>query len=164
VQPTTLPADAPVCETSDLRLRQRLTGSLMNQPFSIVVVTNVRAGACALHGYPTISAAWAGTRRVGIRVRNGFVFEADDPGSHRFVVPPQGTAWFAVGTAMADEGRPLITFTRLAIAVTPGTSVSSSAEVAVALGSTALKGMPYGITVTAFAPGTGPVYADSGNT
>ena len=83
------------------------------------------------------------------------IYEVMDPTPTLFSVAPRGHAWFAAGTAMGYEG-PLLTFTEVAVATDVHTSVGKSLRVPVDLGATGRKGKPYGIMVTAFAPGTAP--------
>ena len=150
-----IPAGEPRCSPEDLSAKETGGGSVMNQPWSIITVTNTSGRACTLHGYPTITAAWTRQGRYPVDVLDAGIYEVMDPTPTLFSVAPRGHAWFAAGTGMGYEG-PLLTFTEVAVATDAHTSVGRSLHVPVALGATGRKGQPYGITVTAFAPGTGP--------
>ena len=78
-----------------------------------------------------------------------------DPTPTLFAVAAYGHAWSAAGTGTGYEG-PLLTFSEVAVATGGHTSVGSSLRAQVDLSATGHKGKPYGITVTAFAPGTAP--------
>jgi hypothetical protein len=127
----------------------------MNQPWSIITVTNTSGRACTLHGYPSITATWTRQGRYPVDVLDSGIYEVTDPTPVLFSVAPRGHAWFAAGTGMGFEG-PLLTFTEIAVSTDQHTTVATSLRVPVALSATGRKGHPYGITVTAFAPGTAP--------
>lgn len=150
-----IPADEPKCSIEDLSAKETGGGSVMNQPWSIITVTNRSGRACTLDGYPAITAAWTGQSRYPVAVLDSGIYEVPDPSPTLFSLAPHGHAWFAAGTGMGYEG-PLLTFTEVAVATDVHTSVGKSLRVPVALGATGRKGKPYGIIVTAFAPGTAP--------
>jgi hypothetical protein len=127
----------------------------MNQPWSIITVTNTSGRACTLQGYPTITATWTRQSRYPVDVLDSGIYEVTDPTPTLFSVAPHGRAWFAAGTGMGYDG-PLLTFTEIAVATDGHTGVLKSLRVPVDLSATGRKGRPYGITVTAFAPGTAP--------
>lgn len=146
--------EAP-CSVRSLSARETGGGSVMNQPWSIVTLTNTGSRACTLDGYPVVDAAWTARGRYPVSVLDAGIFEVVDPGPTRFSVPPGAHAWFAAGTGMSYLG-PLLAFTEIAFATTRGTSVAQSVRVRVDLDATGRAGAPYGVIVTAFAPGTGP--------
>jgi hypothetical protein len=127
----------------------------MNQPWSIITVTNTSGRACTLDGYPAITAAWTSRGRQAARILDSGLYEVPDPGPTLFSLAPRGHAWFAAGTGMGYDG-PLLTFTQIAVATSRHTGVAESLRVRVDLGATGRQGEPYGISVTAFAPDTIP--------
>jgi hypothetical protein len=143
------------CLARSLSARETGGGSVMNQPWSIVTLTNTSDRACTLDGYPQVDAAWTARGRYPVYVLDTGIYEVIDPGPAPFSLAPGGHAWFAAGTGMGYEG-PLITFTEIAFATDRRTSVANSVRVHIELGDTGRRGTPYEISVTAFAPGTGP--------
>jgi hypothetical protein len=148
-------AAVPTCSSADLSARQTGSGAGMSQPYSQITVTNTSAGFCSLKGYPAITGAWTKSGRKGIRVTKGNLQNIAGPGPRRFVLAPGGHAWFAVGAATAYDP-PLVNFTRIAFAPTPGGSTATSVIARLRLPATAPQGKPFPIGVTAFAPGSHP--------
>ena len=156
-----------LCTVRDLAAKETGGGSVASQPFSLITVTNMSHHACTLRGYPHVAAAWAGTipgspapiisaHREPIAITNGSLYEVTDPGPSLFSVAPDTFAWFAVGSVTALDP-PLVTFTRLIFSPANPTSLCRTGiNLQVALGATASRGHPFGLTVTAFAPGRPP--------
>jgi len=150
-----IPAGEPTCSAEDLSAKETGGGSVMNQPWSIITLTNNSGRACTLHGYPTITATWTRLGRYPVHVLDSGIYEVADPTPTLFSVAPRGHAWFAAGTGMGYDG-PLLTFTEIAVATDRHTRVAKSFRVPIDLSATGRKGQPYGIIVTAFAPGSAP--------
>lgn len=146
-------AHPPVQACRATRLEPRVVdaGSVMSQPFVTIALRNDGPGVCRLRGYPDVVAYGqpdgAGpSRRLGIRVRNGSIYERPDRGPRNVVLLPHEAAVFSVGTATAyDGGAHLITVTRLGI-TPPGDTVSLSLRVDLAASHPRGKPIPVGVT------------------
>lgn len=153
------------CTAAELVADQTSSGAGMSQPFAIITVTNRGSSACTLTGYPTITAAsGAAIQPTGtspgpltdepIAVTNGALYAVADPGPSTLTIEPGGHAWFALGTATAYDG-PVITLGLVSVSLdgstTPGTGALT---IPVSLPVAAPTGKPFGIKVTAYAPGT----------
>lgn len=122
------------CPAGHLRpkLVTSASGSTMSQPFVTIALRNRSADACRLVGYPALAAFGHGalghgksdpSRRLGIHLRRGSIYERTDPGPRRLVVPPYGTVSFTVGTATAYQGGAhLLIITRFDITLTGETA------------------------------------------
>jgi hypothetical protein len=111
-------ARLPRCRSAQLRARVALFGSEASQPFVTIALRNSSATACALRGYPEVSAfghrPGAPVSRLAIHARHESIYERRDPGPHRVRLGPGATASFNIGTATAYDGS-LVTVTRLLI-------------------------------------------------
>jgi hypothetical protein len=141
------------CTAGDVAAHVGRSGSLANQPFAMVVVTNQSDRACTLRGYPQLSHVRA--HRAGgpdgplsVTVRDGSNYEYADPGPSSVRLDPGGQVSFALGTATAGGG-PLYTVTSLRIAIGGG-----EVTVPVSLAIAAVPGHGFMISTTAYAPGT----------
>lgn len=153
------------CTAAELIAEQTSSGAGMSQPFAIITVTNRGSRACTLTGYPTITAA-SGTeiKPTGtspgpltdepISVTNGALNAVADPGPRTLRVAPGGHAWFALGTATAYDG-PVVTLGRVSVSLDGSSAPGAGAlAIPVDLAAGAPAGKPFGIKVTAYAPGT----------
>jgi hypothetical protein len=158
-------AAGPVCTAADLTAARTSGGGEMSQPFAIITLTNASAHACELSGYPAITSARGNSlqstgvdagmpRDVPISVIDGSIYEVADPGPTRFTLDPGGNAWFALGTATAYDG-PAVLLGQVSVAL-DGASTSVPGELAISVSQSvaAATGEAFGITVTAYAPGT----------
>ena len=141
----------PRCSADDLSAKVTGTGEGMSQPSAFITVTNTGAKSCTVRGYPTITAARTKNGRQAITVTKGAVNNAPDTKVTRIVLGPRGRAWFAIGTATADDP-PAVTFIRIVFTTKAG---GGRAAVRVSLPATAPTGKPFPIGITAFAPGVG---------
>ena len=142
------------CSGSDLRARETGGGAVASQPLSFVTVTNTSHRACTLHGHPAITAAWAHLHRLRTSVHPGSLYEVPDPGATLFSIGPGQQAWFALGTGTAFDST-VIAITRVRFAPASAfVRCQHGLSVAVSLPVNARTGQPYGIGVTAFAPGS----------
>jgi hypothetical protein len=152
-------AAARPCSGSALAASGLYSGQEMNQPYTVVRVTNMSSTACVLDGYPEVTLTTTGISPAGpspvqaptLAVTRGSIMQVEDPGSTSFVVKPGGQAWFAVGTGLAYDP-PLLDIDTLKFGVAGGGSRVAVAGLRQQI--TGLTGKPLPITVTAFAPGT----------
>jgi hypothetical protein len=121
----TAPPRIAACRAADLSGTVTDGGSLANQPFVIIALTNTSGSFCHLGGYPKITGAigypWSkpsAKRPLSLRVTNGSNYERTDPGPRRIELAPQAAASFAMGTGTA-YGPEVYTITSLRVIV-PG--------------------------------------------
>lgn len=142
-------AQLPRCRSTQLRARVAEFGSEASQPFVTIALRNHSATACALHGYPRLSAVGhrlgGSVKRLRIQIRRGPVYERRDPGHHHVALTPGTTASFSIGTATAYDP-PLVTLTRLLVRL-PGET--ASLPVRVQMYATAPRSRPIPVGVTA---------------
>jgi hypothetical protein len=147
-------AAASPCDTSDLSAKVTGTAAGMSQPSTFITVTNISGSTCTVKGYPTITRMKTKKGAQKFTVTNGAVMNAPKPKVKTLSLAPGGKAWFAIGTATAYDP-PLVTFTKMAFALAPGTSVGDSLKVKITQPATAPSGKPFPVGVTAFGKGTG---------
>ena len=154
VSPT--PAGSTVaCAENQLGAVEVRHGAEASSPFSVIKVVNGTRQACTLSGYPG-PAFWqvGGGKlvKLPLKVTRGSTREVRDPGPTRFLVPPGGSAWFAVstGTGYGGRMRSLTYFTFYPTARTTGVGVLCGVNLATNSPN------PIPVTVTAFAPGPPP--------
>ena len=158
--PVTGPIEMPRfgCSAEDLTAEAAYSGQDMNQPYTLVRVTNRSQTPCELHGYPEIAISaslafgHAPLVRAEVDLTRGSIYQVADPGSHASTLEPGGDAWFAVGTGLAYDG-PLCTIAELSLAAPGGGDVVVSGFQQQLNGPT---GKPLPITVTAYALGAPP--------
>ncbi len=145
----------PACTADSLSAKQTATAAGMSQPASYITVTNTGDSACTLKGYPTLTGAWTKQGQQQISVTNGAVMNAPETKPKRITLAPGGKAWFAVGAGTAYDSA-IVTFRRIAFAMTAGATTADSVIARVTLQANAPTGKPYPLGVTAFAPGAAP--------
>lgn len=156
------PGPAEPCAAQSLTAVTAVSGQEMNQPFTLVRLTNRGTSPCTLTGYPdisilaTIAPSEGNTTgespliRPEISVTRGSIYQVVDPGPRAFVLEPGGLAWFAVGTGLAYDG-PLMSINQLSLTA-PGGGIAVVEGLQQQLNGPTGKPLP--ITVTAYAPGT----------
>jgi len=137
------------CRSAQIGARVARSGSEASQPFVTIALRNRSATACALRGYPGVSAfghrPGAPVTKLAIHVRRGPIYERRDPGPHQVPLMQGATSSFNIGTATA-YGPPLITLTRLLIRP-PGET--ATIPVHVQMYATRSRGRPIPLGVTA---------------
>jgi hypothetical protein len=153
------------CDAGYLTAKALWSGQGMNQPWTVVVVTNWTGKPCMLGGYPTLAVttgpvggrggggAGPGVGAPTLAVTHGSTFGVQDPGARSFRLESHATAWFAVGTGLAYDG--VVQQIDVLGIGTPGGQATLEVR-GFAQPIQGNTGQPLPITVTAFAPGPPP--------
>lgn len=144
------------CAVKQLAVRVGARSGEAEQTLTIVVLTNTGPARCDLDGYPSLAADFgrASRRRTGplrVVVHDGPTYFRRDLGPRRVVLPPGGSASFALETELGfNGGADAASITRLAV-VPPGDRASLALPID--LGLDGPLGQPYPILVTALVAG-----------